>query len=81
MQQKEIDISSKTLLTLNEAAAYLGLSKSALYKMTSRKEIPYYKPCKYLYFKREELEKWVFGCRVASETEMNDEVNKRLLSK
>ncbi|HBI39989.1 MAG TPA: DNA-binding protein, partial [Tenacibaculum sp.] len=47
----------KQVLNLNEAAKYLDISKSHLYKLTSRKEIPFYCPQgKRLYFKKDELD-------------------------
>lgn len=53
-------ISSKVFLTLEEASEYLQLSKSCLYKMTSKKQITYYTPGgKKIYFKREDLLEWI----------------------
>jgi len=47
-------------LTFTEAADYLGFSKSYLYKLTSRQEIPHYKPSgKHLYFMKNELDEWI----------------------
>lgn len=39
-----VAINTKDVLTSDEAAVYLGVSKSFLYKLTMRKEIPHYKP-------------------------------------
>jgi excisionase family DNA binding protein len=53
---------SETFISLREACAYLGFSKSAMYKLTSAGMIPYYKPTgKKLLFVRSELEAWVRG--------------------
>ena len=50
----------KDVLPLSEAADYLGLTKSALYKLTHRNEIPFYKPNgKMCYFERHELDSWM----------------------
>ncbi len=47
-------------LSFNEASKYLNLSKSYLYKLTSRNDIPYYKPNgKLVYFSKLELDKWI----------------------
>ncbi len=47
-------------LTFDEAADYLGLSKSHLYKLTSANKIPHYKPQgKRLYFAQCELNTWL----------------------
>ena len=41
---------------------YIGVSESMLYKLTSNKEIPHYKPRgKMLYFAKEELDAWLFA--------------------
>ena len=48
-------------LNLEEAADYLGLSKSHLYKLTSANKIPHYKPQgKRLYFAKSELNNWLY---------------------
>jgi len=48
---------TKEVLTSDEAARYMGISKSYLYKLTMRGEIPHFKPMgKMCYFNRVELE-------------------------
>ena len=43
-----------------EACMYIGVSESMLYKLTSSKEIPHYKPRgKMVYFAKEELDEWL----------------------
>ena len=50
----------KAYLTLDESARYLGISKSCLYKKTSDKVIPHYKPGgKLTYLKKTNLDAWV----------------------
>ncbi|MDB5117700.1 MAG: hypothetical protein JWQ79_3192 [Mucilaginibacter sp.] len=49
----------ETLLTVNEAAEFLKTSAGALYTKVSRREIPFSKPGKRLYFDKDELRKWV----------------------
>lgn len=50
---------TKEVLTLDEAASFLGLSKSQIYRLTSTNAIPHYKPSgKYIYFDRAELIEW-----------------------
>ena len=48
-------------LTLDfPACMYIGVSESMLYKLTSSKEIPHYKPRgKMVYFAKEELDEWL----------------------
>lgn len=58
-------LSAKEMLTIDEAARYLEMSKSYLYIMTCKKQIPYYKPNgKRLYFKKTELNEWLQSNRV-----------------
>lgn len=57
---------TKEVLTSDEAAAYMGISKSYLYKLTMKQLIPHYKPMgKMCYFNRKELESWLQSNRVA----------------
>lgn len=72
LQQKEI-------LTIEEASEFLGLSTSRLYKMTSNKEIPYYKPGgKKIYLNRQELEQWILNSRVDSINDIDEELDSYL---
>lgn len=64
---------TKEVLTSDEAAKYMGVSKSYLYKLTMRQQIPHYKPMgKLCYFNRQELEQWLQSNRVATDDELND---------
>ena len=60
-------ISQKEVLTVDECAKYLGLSKSYVYKLTMRQQIPHSKPLgKCVFFSRIELEQWLLSNRVAT---------------
>lgn len=64
----------KEVLTSDEAAKYMGVSKSYLYKLTMRREIPHYKPMgKMCYFNRLELEKWLQNNRVSTDAELSQQ--------
>lgn len=64
---------TKAVLTADEAAKYMGISKSTLYKMTMRREIPFSKPSgKVCYFDRLELEAWLMSNRQATADEIRD---------
>ena len=64
---------TKEVLTSEETARYMGVSRSYLYKLTMRREIPHYKPLgKMCYFNRQEIENWLQSNRVATCTEIND---------
>jgi excisionase family DNA binding protein len=63
---------TKEVLTSDEAAAYMGISKSYLYKLTMRQQIPFYKPMgKRCYFNRQELEQWLQSNRVSTDAEIS----------
>lgn len=50
----------KEVMSFNEAASYLDVSKSLLYKLTSSRKIRFYKPNRgKLYFKRIDLDNWM----------------------
>lgn len=62
----------KELLTIKEASVYLGIAKSYLYKLTSAKKIPHYKPNgKLVYFKRKELYDWAIQNQVIPDNANN----------
>ena len=49
-------------LSLEEAAKFLKMSKSTLYKHTHRRTVPFYQPHgKLIVFKKSELQDWVEG--------------------
>ncbi len=53
-------LSQKTVLNLEEVAAYTGLSKSFIYKLTSTGGIPCYRPtAKRIYFSKQEIDHWL----------------------
>ncbi len=68
-------IGFKDTLTLMEAAVYTGLSKSHLYTLCSKREIPYYKGAggKFTYFDKSELDKWMRSVRVATRSEIESD--------
>ena len=64
----------KEVLNFAEAAKYLELSHSHLYKLTSAGSIPFYKPNgKKLYFNRAELNEWLLRNRNST----NDEIERQ----
>lgn len=60
-------IGTKNVLTFNEACLFSGLSKSHMYRLTSTRQVPHFKPFgKMVYFERAELEKWLLQNRVVT---------------
>ena len=67
----------KEVLTLEEAARFMGVTKSSLYKMTHEQTIPYYKPNgKMIFFEKSDLLAWVRKNRVSSEAEISEEAER-----
>ena len=67
---------TKEVLTSEEVARYMGVSRSYLDKLTMRRDIPHYKPRgKICYFNRHEVEQWLQSNRVATDTELNNQAN------
>lgn len=61
---EENNILQKEILTIDELAIYISTSLPNLYLLTSKNEIPFYKPNgKKVYFKRSEIDDWVFNTR------------------
>lgn len=74
---------NKNVLTLDEAATFIGLSKSALYKLTSRGIIEFSKPNgKTIYIEKAYLEEWMMsGLRKNKKETERDAMNYCMLSK
>ena len=72
---EELAVLNKETLTLKEAAKYLDLSCSHLYKLTYSKQIPHYKPRgKNVFFEKRELDKWLLQNRQATKAEIEQTV-------
>ena len=72
--------SAKEVLNLEEAANFLGIAKSTLYKMTHENRIPFYKPAgKLIYFEKNVLLDWIRSNRIMSEAELQEAARKKLL--
>jgi excisionase family DNA binding protein len=62
----------KEALTVEEASEYTGLSSGTLYVLTHEKRIPYYKPLgKKIYFKRSELDGFMFRNKRSADYEIS----------
>ena len=64
---------NKEVLTLTEAAEYMGMSKNYLYRLTSARQIPHYKPNgKMIYFDKNDLIQWLKSNPVHTEEQLNN---------
>ena len=71
----------RTLLTTEEAAAYMGIKKSYLHKLMM-KEIPFFKPNgKLCYFDLQDLDKWMRRIRIASYQETDSQAQGYIIRK
>ena len=77
----------RNLMTTTEAARYLGLKPSYLYKMMMRRmmmrrAIPYYKPGgKLCFFAKADLDAWLTRVRVKSQSEIDSEAARYSISR
>ena len=70
------------LMTTTEAARYLGLKPSYLYKLMMRRAIPYYKPGgKLCFFAKADLDAWLTRVRVKSQSEIDSEAARYSISR
>ena len=62
------------ILSIQEAMVYLNLAKQTLYGFTSKNEIPFIKRGKKLYFRKDDLEKWLMEGKRKSKSEFLKEL-------
>ncbi|MBR6018098.1 MAG: helix-turn-helix domain-containing protein [Paludibacteraceae bacterium] len=76
-------LAAKPILTMQDAAAFMGVTKCNLYKLVSAKRIPHYKSQggKFTYFKRVELEQWLTAVRVPTNEELDTRAATRCATK
>lgn len=72
-----IEQANKRVLTLEEAAVYIGRTRGALYLMIHKSQIPSYKRGRMRYFKREELDNWMLGTRFATVDEIVEDARRK----
>lgn len=74
-------LKEKEVLNSDEAAIYLGISKSTLFKLTSTRVLPFSKPNgKLIYFKRSALDEWMLSNSIPSSAEITTRANSHLLT-
>ena len=78
----KMSLNTKEVLTTDEAASYMGVSKAYLYKLTMEKRIPHYKPMgKMCFFNRKEMEMWLQANRVATDEELSQDAQAYCIKK
>ncbi|GAB3662643.1 hypothetical protein GCM10028791_37790 [Echinicola sediminis] len=68
--EQNIQENNSAVMSVEEAAKFLKLTKSTLYKKTSLNEIPYCKTGKVLVFFKHDLIEWLKSNRVAGVSEL-----------
>ncbi|MBC5834340.1 helix-turn-helix domain-containing protein [Flavobacterium sp. F372] len=67
-------LTNKSIFNIDEVATYTGLSKLYLYKLTSKNDIPHYKPNgKNIFFNKAEIDNWLLRNRQSTNEEINAE--------
>ena len=62
-----------TVLTLNEASEYTGLSKATMYGYTHRNQIPYSKPGgNRIFFLKSDIDSWLMSNKIKCEKSDNN---------
>lgn len=75
---REQHVQSKEIFNVKEAADFLDLEVGYLYQLTSKREIPFYRPGRKIYFKRQELEDWITSKRMATKSEVFQQASRYL---
>ena len=72
-------LGKKEALTFDEVCNYTGISSSYMYKLTSARKIPHYKPHgKLVYFKTQEINDWLLKNPILTEEDIKSEAVKRV---
>jgi excisionase family DNA binding protein len=79
LQSAKPDVTQSDLLTIQEAASFLNLSKHTLYNKVNKNELPYMKKGKRLYFSRVELMAYLKSGKISSIQEIHGDLNNFLL--
>lgn len=75
-------LGAKQVLTRSDVAILTGLTTATIYKLTTERRIPHYKPNgRLLYFDRKEIEEWMKQNRVGTTQEAEREAAKYLIKK
>jgi excisionase family DNA binding protein len=72
--------SNKAILTVDEFVAYSGIKKSQVYKLTSQRRLPHYKPpgSRKIFFRKREVQKWLLNNPIRTYEELKEEVFSKL---
>lgn len=70
--ERLLKANTELAMSISKAVRYTGLSKSHLYKLTSTRSIPHYKPHgKLIYFRKSDLDKYLFNNKITTQEELD----------
>jgi len=75
---QEVGNNSEQLLTVQECADFLKLTKPTIYSKVSKGELPYMKRSKRLYFSKAELTEYLKKGRIKTNEEVKDDAHNNL---
>ena len=76
--ERGVLLRSKEVLTIEECAMLTGMAVKNLYRHTSDRTIPFYKPMGgKVYFRKEEIERWMLRNRQPTKDEVESEASTR----
>ncbi|MDJ1484232.1 helix-turn-helix domain-containing protein [Cytophagaceae bacterium YF14B1] len=64
------------ILTIDKASQFVSLAKATIYELTSKRQIPFFKKGKKLYFSKQELQTWILEGKKKTTAEIDLEVKK-----
>ena len=68
-------INDKNILTVEDLMDYTGFSQKQIYKLTSIRAIPHYKPSgRKLFFKKNEIDDWITRGRIDTFDDLSNEI-------
>ena len=68
-------INDKNILTVEDLMDYTDFSQKQIYKLTSTRQIPHYKPSgRKLFFKKNEIDEWITRGRIDTLDDLSNEI-------
>ena len=58
-------------MTIKQVSIFIGLAKPTVYGLVHKRQIPYFKASKRLYFKKSDIVKWITSSKLTTKEELN----------
>lgn len=78
LKLENVIVAESKAMNVSEVAKYLNTNIPSIYGLTSRAEIPHYKIAKKLYFKKEEIDEWIYSKKIKTNQDIEKEVEEYL---